>query len=193
MNLKINEIFYSLQGEGARSGEASIFIRLSGCNLRCDFCDTEFDLGQQMTLEQIAHQIDQYPCKWIIWTGGEPTLQITDQHLAYFKAKGYKQAIETNGTRPIPSLIDYISCSPKVAYEKVKTIIPFAHELRFPLKEGDVLPNIAILPKANNYFISPIFDELDANKNNINYCVDLIKNNPAWKLSVQMHKLINIE
>ena len=113
MKLNVNEIFYSLQGEGGRVGEPSIFIRLTECNLACSFCDTDFAEGDDMTLEQIGDVISAYPCKWIIWTGGEPTIQLNDAHVAFFKEKGYKQAIETNGTRRVPSMIDYITCSPK--------------------------------------------------------------------------------
>lgn len=193
MKLIVNEIFYSLQGEGGRQGEASIFIRLTKCNLACDFCDTEFDSGEEMSLEEILSEISQYPCKWIIWTGGEPTLQLQNEHLTFFTEKGYKHAIETNGTRPVPSLINYITCSPKMNYGKVSSIIPFAHEIRIPIKSGDPLPDITILPKANNYFLSPVFDGNQLNRENITYCVELIKRNPPWKLSLQIHKLIHIE
>lgn len=193
MKLNVNEIFYSLQGEGGRTGEPSIFIRLTKCNLACSFCDTDFAHGDDMTLEEILEVIKQYPCQWIIWTGGEPTLQLKDEHLAFFKAKGYKQAIETNGTKKVPSLIDYITCSPKKNYETIKTRIPFANEIRIPLQEGDTLPDISIFPKADKYFVSPIFDADKINLQNVNYCVELIKKDPRWTLSLQTHKLIHIE
>ena len=193
MNLTVNEIFYSLQGEGGRSGEPSIFIRLTKCNLACDFCDTDFENGDETTLDQLADAIAVYPCRWIIWTGGEPTIQLRDEHLAYFRNKGYKQAIETNGTRRVSPFVDYITCSPKVHYERIKKLIPFAHEIRIPIKAGDELPDIGILPKADKYFVSPVFDGNKINKANVEYCVDLIKANPQWTLSLQMHKLINIE
>ena len=193
MNLNVNEIFYSLQGEGGRVGEPSIFIRLTKCNLTCSFCDTDFEQGIDMTLEQVLDNIKQYQSKWIIWTGGEPTLQLKDDHLLFFKEIGYKQAIETNGTRQVSPFIDYITCSPKINYDKVKIKIPFAHEIRIPLAKGDVLPDISIFPKANKYFVSPIFDDNRVNLDNVNYCVDLIKENPEWALSLQVHKLINIE
>lgn len=193
MKLNVNEIFYSLQGEGGRSGEPSIFIRLTQCNLTCSFCDTDFAHGDDMTLEEILKVLKQYPCHWIIWTGGEPTLQLKDEHLAFFRANGYKQAIETNGTKKVPSLIDYITCSPKKNYETIKTRIPFANEIRIPLKMGDTLPDISIFPKADKYFVSPIFDADKINIENVNYCVELIKQDPRWTLSLQIHKLINIE
>lgn len=193
MKLIVNEIFYSLQGEGGRSGKASIFIRLTKCNLACDFCDTDFHNGNEMSVLEILDAIKVYPCKWIIWTGGEPTIQLTNEHLSVFRNEGYKQAIETNGTRPVPSYIDYISCSPKQNYVSVRERIPLANEIRIPVKAGDVIPDIDIFPKADNYFLSPIFDSDKINRDNINYCVEYIKEHPEWSLSLQMHKLINIE
>lgn len=193
MKLTVNEIFYSLQGEGGRSGEASIFIRLTKCNLTCDFCDTDFADGKELSVEEIYEAISLYPCKWIIWTGGEPTIQLKDEHLIFFRNHRYKQAIETNGTRKVSALIDYIACSPKSNYEKVKSYLPVVDEIRMPIKAGDNLPDINSLPKANNYFISPIFDANRVNIHNINYCVELIKQYPQWRLSLQIHKLIHIE
>ena len=193
MNLKVNEIFYSLQGEGGRTGQASIFIRLSKCNLACSFCDTDFAFGKPMTTEEILEEISSFPCKWIVWTGGEPTLQLTDEIVAFFKKNGYKQAIETNGTRKIPAGIDYITCSPKKHFEKIRKIIPIADELRFPIQEGDSLPDISILPQARRYLLSPIFDNHDIIPENIAYCIQLIKQYPQWALSLQTHKLIGIQ
>lgn len=193
MNLNVNEIFYSLQGEGGRVGEPSIFIRLTKCNMTCLFCDTDFVQGDDMTLEEIADTIAAYPCKWIIWTGGEPTIQLKDDHVAFFKNRGYKQAIETNGTQEVPSLIDYIACSPKKRYEDIRKKNPQVNEIRIPIERGDTLPDISVFPKADKYFVSPIFDGSKINFDNINYCVDLVKANPQWSLSLQVHKLIHIE
>ena len=192
MKLFVNEVFYSLQGEGGRIGKPSIFIRLSKCNMRCSFCDTEFYYGEELTLEAIIDQIEKFGCKWIIWTGGEPTLQLTEEIVTYFKDRGYLQAIETNGTRKVPIGIDYITCSPKQNFERIKTLIPYAHELRFPIQKGDPLPDISVLPQADNYFLSPIFDAAQLNRENLDYCVKLVKENPEWSLSVQLHKLIQI-
>ncbi len=193
MKLTVNEIFYSLQGEGGRVGEASIFIRLTKCNLSCSFCDTDFAEGKEMTIDEILDIIKIYPCKWIIWTGGEPTIQLKNEHVAIFRQHGYKQAIETNGTREVPSLIDYITCSPKKDYKTIKLRIPFANEIRMPIQAGDIIPDISIFPKADNYYLSPVFDADKINTGNVNYCVDLIKEHPKWKLSLQIHKLIHIE
>lgn len=193
MKLNVNEIFYSLQGEGGRVGEPSIFIRLTRCNLECSFCDTDFAEGIDITLDQIANIISVYPCKWIIWTGGEPTIQLKDEHVAFFKERGYFQAIETNGTRQVSPLIDYITCSPKLNYAYVRTKIPVVNEIRIPIEVGSILPDISVLPKADKYFVSPIFDGNTMNPENVAYCVEQVKQNPAWTLSLQIHKLIHIE
>lgn len=193
MKLIVNEIFYSLQGEGGRVGEPSIFIRLTKCNLACSFCDTDFADGDEMSLDEILNVISKFPCKWIIWTGGEPTIQLNNEYLAFFKEHGYKQAIETNGTKPVPLLIDYITCSPKVNYPRIKELIPRVNEIRIPLQKGDVLPEISVFPKADKYFVSPVFDGNTPNQENIDYCVEQVKTNSDWTLSLQMHKLIHIE
>ncbi|HOO95178.1 MAG TPA: 7-carboxy-7-deazaguanine synthase QueE [Proteiniphilum sp.] len=192
MNLNVNEIFYSLQGEGGRTGQASIFIRLAKCNLACSFCDTDFERGVKMTLEEVLNEIEDWPCKWIVWTGGEPTLQLTDAVVAFFKERGYSQAIETNGTRRVPNGIDYITCSPKQHFEKVKELIPVVDELRFPIEKGDPLPDISILPKTERYLLSPIFDNQQMIPENVDYCISLVREHPEWALSLQTHKLIGI-
>jgi len=198
--MKVKEIFYSIQGEGGRQGEASIFIRLSKCNLNCWFCDTDWNTGVEMSIEAIASEIKQYNCKWIIWTGGEPTMQLTEDILSYFKDLGYKQAIETNGTNKVSKLIDYITCSPKkeVSLKKLHDNFPNGvNEFRFPISDDVKIPTIKSLPYADNYFVSPIFTgeekkRFELNEQNINKCIDFVLKNTDWKLSLQIHKILNI-
>ena len=194
MNLNVNEIFYSLQGEGARQGEASIFIRLSGCNLKCDYCDTDYTEGTEMNLEQILDIIQQYPCQWIIWTGGEPALQLTDEVLLFFKQQGYLQAIESNGHRKLSDLLDYTVVSPKGIHPVyAKEMNPEVNEVRLPVEMDGNIPPIESLPLARYYFLSPVFTkDLRSTNANIRYCVEYILKHPEWRLSVQMHKLIGI-
>jgi len=194
MNLKVKEIFYSLQGEGGRQGAASIFIRLSGCNLKCDFCDTDFSGGEDMSVEQILSFIRNYSCKWVVWTGGEPTLQLTDECLLFFKQAGYRQAIESNGCFRLSSLLDYTVVSPKGDAGYALKINPRVDEVRLPIRKNDDITPIETLPEADYYFLSPIFtDNPSETKENIDYCVAQIKKNPAWRLSLQMHKWIGVE
>lgn len=194
MNLSVNEIFYSLQGEGGRQGEASIFIRLSGCNLNCDFCDTDFSKGEEMKVGKIVSLINQYPSKWVIWTGGEPTLQLTDEILLFFRKEGFLQAIESNGHNKLSDLLDYKVISPKNDTMYAKQINAEVDEVRLPIQKGDIIPKIEFLPKAKFFFLSPVFsDDENCTDENIIYCVDYIKQHPQWRLSLQIHKLIGIE
>lgn len=192
----INEIFYSLQGEGANWGKAAIFIRLTGCNLRCHFCDTEFDTGSKMSDEDILNAISQYPGKFIIWTGGEPTLQLRLQTVMFFKEKGYYQAIETNGTQAVPEGIDYITCSPKPeAIQLLHDNFPNGvNEFRYPIhSKGSLPPPVTELPHADNYLVSPVFigrEAIELDKDALERCVEFVKANPEWRLSIQMHKIL---
>jgi organic radical activating enzyme len=190
--LKVNEWFYSLQGEGRRTGEASIFIRLSGCDLTCGFCDTEFESGKKFTPEQLHANIKEFPCKWIVWTGGEPCLQLNDDHIKFFKDLGFKQAIETNGNNRAPNGLDWICVSPKVAEHVVKKNFPNGvDELRYVRHKYQVgVPEPKI--KAKHYYLSPMFDGETINIGNLNKCIQLILSFPKWKLSIQTHKLTKI-
>ncbi len=123
MNLKVSEIFYSLQGEGARIGTPTVFIRLTGCKTKnaCFAagikCDTEFESGKELSITDIELwlKLNAPKCKEITWTGGEPTDQLTEEIISYFKNLGFYQAIETSGLNPVPKGIDFICVSPKVA------------------------------------------------------------------------------
>ena len=110
---KINEIFYSLQGEGYHTGTPAIFVRFSGCNLKCDFCDTQHEEGTMMTDDEIISEVEKYPAVTVILTGGEPSLWIDDEFIDRLHRAGKYVCIETNGTRPLPAAIDWVTCSPK--------------------------------------------------------------------------------
>jgi len=117
--LKITEIFPSIQGEGFRQGEATIFIRLSGCNLRCSFCDTKYawEQGRQYSVAQVLDEVRKirkgFPAQWICFTGGEPLLQDIGGLIKVLKKEGLKIQMETNATlyRTLP--VDWYSISPK--------------------------------------------------------------------------------
>ena len=193
IKLNVNEIFYSIQGEGGRAGQPSIFIRLSGCNLNCSFCDTDWNKNTVMNINEILAIISKFKCNWIVWTGGEPTLQLTTEILEFFPE--YKHAIETNGTKPVPEGIDYIVCSPKTVPYQVEWKLRFPNlidELRYPLAVGQYLPKISDLPKSLKYYLSPIFINGKLNNDSVEYCVNKCLENPQWNLSIQVHKLINI-
>lgn len=187
--MKVNEIFYSLQGEGARAGEPSIFIRLAECNLTCNFCDTEFNSYKEMSLEEIKTECLKYPSKWIIWTGGEPSLQLTHEIVEYFKE--WKQAIETNGTNKVPENLDWVCVSPKVAEHVLKRNFTKVNELKYILHTGKQIPKPVI--ESDNYYLSPMSDGDKINKENLNHCIKLCLENPVWKLTLQSHKIWGVK
>lgn len=199
--LNVVEIFKSIQGEGANAGRAAVFVRLASCNMSCWYCDTNWSDSREMSVSDVFEKVkelsspEDYPNNLLIWTGGEPTLQLTDEILKLFQS--YYNCIETNGTNPVPGKIEYISCSPKVGPLVLRTNFTHVNEFRYPIGVGDVLPDISELPPADNYFISPIFlgeekQRFQKVNENIEYSIDLIKRNPQWRLSLQLHKLLDI-
>ena len=164
----VNEIFYSLQGEGVRSGTPNVFVRLSRCNLACTVethgfdCDTEFESGRKMALEGIVAEM------------------IDGLHAA-----GYKLAIETNGSIELPPGIDWITVSPKVAEHAVRQRV--AHEVKYVRGYGQAIPRTVV--KAEHYLISPAFEGDQVDPRTLDWCIRLCRDNPPWRLSVQQHKL----
>jgi organic radical activating enzyme len=199
MTLKVSEIFYSLQGEGARAGTPTFFIRLQGCKAKnaCFAmgikCDTEFESGKEMLLTDIESWIEKYgnTCKEITWTGGEPLDQLTEEIINYFKEKGFYQAVETSGLHPAPNGLDFICVSPKVAEHVIKKNFPNGvTELRYVRHKGQSVPEPSI--SALHYWISPHSDGFTINTENLKHCINLCIENPKWKLSIQNHKVWNI-
>lgn len=205
--LNISEVFYSLQGEGSRAGEPSIFIRLQGCKAKhaCAksgiVCDTEFESGRAWTLGELAEYINQFPkhlikdtdqeTQTIVWTGGEPADQLTEEIVGFFLRKGYYQCIETSGLHPIPYGIDFISLSPKVAEHILKKNFPNGvRELRYVRHKGQEIPQPSVT--AEYYYLSPHSDGWEINHENLKHCIDLCLKNPWWRLSVQQHKIWNV-
>ncbi len=190
--LRVNEIFYSLQGEGARKGSPDIFIRLAHCNLTCSFCDTEFESFRELTVAKLLQECKQFPSKSIVFTGGEPLLQLTGEVVKAFKKAGYYLAVETNGTLTPPKGLDWITVSPKIAEhvlaQKFKGV--HIHELKYVRNKSQGIPKPTV--EADYYYISPEFDGEYPNQANINHCIRLVKKHPQWKLSIQEHKLLKI-
>lgn len=199
MKLRVSEIFYSLQGEGARIGTPTIFIRLQGCKAKnaCFAagikCDTEFESGKEMSVQDIIFWIvsNAKGCNEITWTGGEPLDQLTEEIISYFKKNNYYQAIETSGLHPAPNGLDFICVSPKVAEHVIKKNFPKGvSELRYVRHKGQSIPEPSIT--ADHYWVSPHSDGFTINSENMKHCINLCIENPKWKLSLQNHKLWNI-
>jgi 7-carboxy-7-deazaguanine synthase len=188
----VNEIFYSLQGEGVRAGAPSFFLRLAKCNLACKVethgfdCDTEFESGRWMTPAEILDELRQLSgsCEWVVLTGGEPALQVDSEMIDALHAAGYKLAVETNGSMELPEGIDWITVSPKVAEHAIRQ--RKADEVKYVRGYGQAIPRTVVA--AEHYLISPAFEGDRLDPRTLDWCIRLCKENPPWRLSVQQHK-----
>jgi 7-carboxy-7-deazaguanine synthase len=189
----VNEMFYSLQGEGVRAGTANLFLRFGRCNQRCRVathgfdCDTEFVSGRDLTTAEIVTELRTLSadCEWVILTGGEPALQVDEWLLGALRSVGLKTAIETNGSVEVPASIDWVTVSPKVAEHAIKQRT--ANEVKYVRGYGQGIPKTVVL--ADHLLISPAFDGTEIDPRTLGWCIDLVRDNPEWRLSVQQHKL----
>jgi organic radical activating enzyme len=200
--LKVNEIFYSLQGEGHYTGTPAVFVRFAGCNLRCWFCDTDFEKGVEMNEDEIVEAVLQYPTRYVVITGGEPTLQITASLCDKLLAHGLYLMMETNGTRPLPEgcQIDWITCSPKLidveeGKRKIATIrLRHIDELKVVFEDSPT-QDMALYEQipATEYRLQPC-DTQDplCNQAILNKTIKYILQHPKWKLSLQTHKILHV-
>lgn len=217
---KVNEIFFTLQGEGAHSGIPAVFVRFSGCNLRCPWCDTEFSDYTEMTAEQIVAQMKElYDLpnerrKMCVLTGGEPSLQVDKPLIDALHSAGFYICIETNGTHPLPDGIDWITCSPKmIAYPhplpkgKGEKPSPLALQKVNEVKvvfTGTYDPEIwRSQLEAEHWMLQPLrytgdwlIENVDAweddRNDNLDDTVRYILAHPFWRLSVQLHKIAGL-
>lgn len=210
MTYSVKEIFYTLQGEGVHAGRPAVFCRFSGCNLWsgaeadrptaiCRFCDTDFvgtdGLGGgkfKTAIELVSAVKSHWPVSsavepFVVCTGGEPALQLDCELVDAFHAAGFTVAVETNGTVDLPSTIDWVTISPKARAplkvqkgNEIKVVWPqegidldYLEELDFQVR-----------------FLQPLDNE-NAD-NNTRECVEACLRRPAWRLSLQTHKLLGI-
>ncbi|MBR1630764.1 MAG: radical SAM protein [Paludibacteraceae bacterium] len=179
----INEIFFSLQGEGFHVGTPAVFIRFSGCNLHCAFCDTQHEAHVPMTADQIVRTVSRYDAPLIVLTGGEPSLQSDQPLIRALRRLGRVICIETNGTHPLPQGIDWITCSPKAG---TTPVLRRADELKVVYTGSDNVEDWRQLISADHCFLQPCSGQ------NTDEVVRYILQHPHWRLSLQTHKLINI-
>ena len=194
---KVNEIFHSLQGEGFNTGTASVFIRLSGCNLHCAFCDTRHEQGTMMSLPEIVEQVMQYPqAPLIVLTGGEPSLWIDEDFVMGLKQMtGKRIAIETNGTRPLPHGIDWVTLSPKTGLGDsgdLPVVLTRCDELKVVYLGQDLAQYDNI--QAKRRYLQPcwVSNESDR-KRNMQATVQAVLDHPEWRLSLQTHRILGIQ
>ena len=197
VSYNIVEIFHSVQGEGFRSGIPHVFIRFGRCNLRCEWCDTDFDTYQEMSVIDILGEVLKFDCKNVIFTGGEPMLNDLWPLARPLKRRGFHLSVESNGTVEVPEgLLDWICISPKdQMYPKVAIKQRTGDELKCvyvgqPLSIYDEL-------KAgfDHLFLQPCYDEHESVENNgrsFGITEGVVKENPEWRLSLQTHKWMGI-
>lgn len=182
---RINEIFHSLQGEGRNTGRAATFIRFAGCNLRCPFCDTDFDSYTEMTADDIVSRLADP--NLVVLTGGEPTLQADEELLAELHRAGKYVAMESNGTHLPPSGVDWLTVSPKQ-----HPVVRKCDELKQVFTGAEQVDDYGI--EARYYYLQPC-DTGDTQRNRqiTRDCIEYIMANPRWQLSLQTHKLLGIK
>jgi len=206
----IKEIYYTIQGEGVHSGKAAIFCRFSGCNLWsglekdrstaiCKFCDTNFwgtdgsNGGKYSAEELVLFCKSLWPENstsepFIVCTGGEPLLQMDDQLITELKDQGFYIAIETNGTVTAPSGIDWICVSPK-ANTELK--ITEGQELKLVYPQVENTPEDYQHLAFEHFSLQPLDDPNQ--ERNTALCINYVKENPQWTLSLQTHKYLGID
>jgi 7-carboxy-7-deazaguanine synthase len=210
MTYAVKEIYYTLQGEGGQAGQPAVFCRFAGCNLwsgreedrasaACRFCDTDFvgvdgpGGGRFETAAELAKTIlHEYPeaglsGRWVVFTGGEPLLQLDTVLIDACHEVGIRVAVETNGTIPVPDTVDWICVSPKPRSEVVQST---GNELKLIYPQTEFDPSDFLQMGFQHFFLQPM--DGDQLHENVSKAVQYCKDNPVWRLSLQTHKLIGI-
>lgn len=209
MSYSVKEIFFTLQGEGAQTGRASVFLRFAGCNLWtgreadrakavCRFCDTDFvgmdgeGGGRFESASALARAVslawgERSGPRHVVCTGGEPLLQLDTKLLDALHDDGFSVSLETNGTLPVPDGVDWVCVSPKAGSELVVTT---GDELKLVYPQVGAEPHRFEHLAFRHFFLQPM-DDLTRKANTdraIRYCMA----HPKWRLSLQTHKLLGI-
>ena len=207
----INEIFYSLKGEGQWTGKPMIFIRLSGCNLTCSFCDTKHQTSTAMTTKEILERIKPFPAKKIVITGGEPMLYDLEELTMALMDNDYMLHLETNGTFPTGENFYWVACSPK---SPVGTLYPatiqHADEIKFlvggegwksyidqVMNEFNPVGELFVMPLAESWKVEHAFHEGVRGpegliQSNMQLAIDYCLYHPEFSFCLQVHKVLRI-
>ena len=205
----VKEIFYTLQGEGANTGRAAVFCRFSGCNLWtgrqadrataiCDFCDTDFvgvgpDGGRFATAQDLAAAVaSRWPAgtagePFVVCTGGEPLLQLDSEAIDALHHRGFRVAVETNGTQPVPPGLDWVCVSPKARASLTQRE---GDELKLVFPQPDLDPACFEDMPFTHFFLQPMDGPRLAE--NIRAATEYCLSHPRWRLSLQTHKSLGI-
>ena len=209
MTYRIKEAFLTLQGEGMNAGRPAVFCRFTGCNLWngheasrasaiCRFCDTDFvgidgvGGGAFGNAQALANHIaslwtggDQH--RLVVFTGGEPLLQLDEPLVAEMHALDFEVAIETNGTQAVPSGVDWVCMSPKANTELVATV---GHELKLVYPQDGLHPNDVAHLQHTHFLLQPM--DGPERTRNTQLAIEFCLSHPQWRLSVQTHKYLGI-
>ena len=204
MSYLINEIFYTIQGEGYWSGRAAVFCRFSRCNLWtgkekdrasavCNFCDTDFNYAERMTIDEV---VDKVFSAWpknalnpmVVFTGGEPLLQLNAPLINKLKDLGFYTAVETNGTIVAPNELDWVCVSPKILSRLEQT---WAHELKLVYPQLSPNPRDLENYPANVKWLSPM--DGPKIKENTEAVIEYVMKDPRWRMNVQTHKMVGVK
>ncbi len=199
--INIAEVFYSIQGEGFHAGTPAIFIRSAGCNLACDFCDTDFSPKEKWTPELLWEKIVPYPCRFVVLTGGEPTIQSRAMRslISLLHLKGYYVTLETNGSSLDTLGVDWVTVSPKLS-QKGQWVLKQGQELKLVYESQDL--GFYEDSSFAHYYLQPkeirsgkwgggMRDEA-ATKQEWAKTTEAVMSNPRWKLSFQLHKELGL-
>lgn len=209
MTYSVKEIFKTLQGEGAQAGRAAVFCRFAGCNLwngrpsdradaACTFCDTDFvgtdgvGGGKFATASLLAQAIatawgPARPGRYVVFTGGEPLLQLDSALVRAMQEQGFKVAIETNGTLPAPAGVDWICVSPK---GQTPLALQAGNELKLVYPQVNAPPEAFAHLSFEHFFLQPM--DGAARAENTEQAVQYCLRHPPWRLSLQIHKYLGI-
>jgi len=196
----------TIQGEGGMTGTVCHFVRLSGCNMwdgrpqtradsTCPFCDTDFFSHTMMTADGIVGELDTLGRKgWVTISGGEPALQIDKNLIDALHNADYLVAIETNGTKQVNAMVDYLTLSPKLPRERTVVEDCDTLKLLYPHPNPLIRPEFFESIKAQDRYLQPI-DTGDAKNNQINIqrTIDKLYTLNGWRLSLQTHKYVGVE
>ncbi|TVQ68116.1 MAG: 7-carboxy-7-deazaguanine synthase QueE [Balneolaceae bacterium] len=190
------EDFYTIQGEGAHSGRAAYFIRLAGCDVGCWWCDVKESWDEQkhprVACSEIVERARVSGAPIAVITGGEPLLHDLDLLTGELSGAGMKVHIETSGSSPLSGTFDWITLSPKRFKKPLPAIFPLVDELKVVVLTKKDLKwaeeNAAECPEKTRLLLQPEWDTPDS----VELIVEYVKNNPAWGISLQTHKFMNV-
>ena len=213
--MQVNDIFYSLKGEGLFTGKPMIFVRLAGCNVHCSFCDTEYQHGLELSVEEILTSVTALNptqrIKSVVITGGEPLMQDIADLVSILQREDYHCHLETNGTLPVPDHVDWVACSPKGPADQLcLSTVSYADEVKFlvgtpgwvqyiddvmarcePTGQLYVMPIAKALPPNAVSNVARQQDELLPS--NLQAAMQFITRRPEFSLCIQAHKYLNIK